>query len=191
MGTFVEKKMIMSREEISRTIRRLAHEIVEKNFGVRDMAIVGIQTRGVFVAQRIAREIKAAGLNDTDHEVPFGTLDITLYRDDVGSTDTARPVRETDIPFDLNDKKVVLVDDVLFTGRSIRAALDELIDFSRPRNIQLAVLVDRGHRELPIEPNFIGKKFITSREELISVELEEVDGTDRVVLKELRDTDPR
>lgn len=177
--------MIMSREEISRTIKRLAHEIVEKNFGVKDLVIIGIQTRGVYIAQRIIREIKDAGLNDTALEVPFGTLDITLFRDDVDSMDTAREVKETEIPFDLNDKKVVLVDDVLFTGRSIRAALDELIDFSRPRNIQLAVLVDRGHRELPIEPNFVGKKFITSREELISVELEEVDGADRVVLKEM------
>jgi pyrimidine operon attenuation protein/uracil phosphoribosyltransferase len=138
----------------------------------------------VFLGRRIINEILKAGLAEGAKEIPFGLLDITLYRDDVTTRTTPPPVRETDIPFDLTGKKIVLVDDVIFTGRSIRAALDELMDFGRPQNIQLAVLVDRGHRELPIEPNFVGKKFLTAREELIVVELEEVDGKDRVVLKE-------
>lgn len=182
MKKYRDKKVIMTREEMSRTIKRLAHEIVERNFGVKDLAVVGVQTRGVFLAKRVIKEILKAGLAGGKKEIPFGILDITLYRDDAGGI--PRPLKETDIPFDLTGKKIVVVDDVLFTGRSIRAALDELMDFGRPRNIQLAVLVDRGHRELPIEPNFVGKKFVTSREELISVELEEVDGADRVVLKE-------
>ncbi|MHB9156259.1 MAG: bifunctional pyr operon transcriptional regulator/uracil phosphoribosyltransferase PyrR [Endomicrobiales bacterium] len=184
MKKYRVKKTIMSKEEISRTVKRLAHEIVEKNFGVKDLAIVGIQTRGVFLGRRIIKEILKAGLAGSRKDIPFGILDITLYRDDVDSMASPRPLKETDIPFDLSGRKIVLVDDVIFTGRSIRAALDELMDFGRPQNIQLAVLVDRGHREIPIEPNFTGKKFLTAREELISVELEEVDGQDRVVLKE-------
>jgi pyrimidine operon attenuation protein/uracil phosphoribosyltransferase len=180
-----EKKIIMNREEISRTIKRLAHEIVEKNFGVKNLAIIGVQTRGVFIGKRIVREIIKAGLAEGKNDLPFGLLDITLYRDDVNTLETPPPVKETDIPFDMTDKNIVLVDDVLFTGRSIRAALDELMDFGRPKSIQLAVLVDRGHRELPIEPNFVGKKFLTSRDETVSVELEESDGQDRVVLKEI------
>jgi pyrimidine operon attenuation protein/uracil phosphoribosyltransferase len=184
METYREKKIIMSREEISRTVKRLAHEIVEKNFGAKDLAIIGIQTRGVFLAKRIIREALKAGLAEGRSDIPFGTLDITLYRDDVDSLPTPPAIKETDIPFDLTDKKIVLVDDVLFTGRSIRAALDELMDFGRPKTIQLAVLVDRGHRELPIEPNFVGKSFPTAWEERISVELDEIDGKDQVVLKE-------
>jgi pyrimidine operon attenuation protein/uracil phosphoribosyltransferase len=179
-----EKKTIMSQTEISRTIKRLALEIVEKNFGVKDLAIIGIQTRGVFIGRRIIDEILKAGLADGKDTLPFGLLDITLYRDDVDTLESPPLVKETDIPFDLTDMNIVLVDDVLFTGRSIRAALDEVMDFGRPKSIQLAVLVDRGHRELPIEPNFVGKKFPTAMEETISVELAEIDGQDRVVLKE-------
>ena len=178
-----EKKTIMNKEEISRTVKRLAHEIVEKNFGVRDLAIVGVQTRGVYLGKRIISEIFKADLADGEKEIPFGFLDITLYRDDMSTMENPPQVKETDIPFDLTGKKIVVVDDVIFTGRSIRAALDELMDFGRPQNIQLAVLVDRGHRELPIEPNFVGKKFLTAREERIDVQLEEVDGKDAVVLK--------
>lgn len=185
MEKYREKKMIMNKEEISRTVKRLAHEIVEKNFGVKDLAIVGIQTRGVHIGRRIIAEILKAGLADGLTDIPFGMLDITLYRDDMDEMIEPPAVKETDIPFELTNRKIVLVDDVLFTGRSIRAALDELMDFGRPQNIQLAVLVDRGHRELPIEPNFTGKTFTTAREERIDVELEEVDGQDRVVLKEL------
>lgn len=179
-----EKKIIMNKVEIGRTIKRLAHEIVEKNFGAENMAIVGIQTRGVNLGRRILGEIVDGGLSDGNKNIPFGIIDINLYRDDVASMDTPPQIRETDVSFDISGKKIILVDDVIFTGRSIRAALDELMDFGRPKNIQLAVLVDRGHRELPIEPNFVGKKFLTSVQEFIDVELQEVDGQDRVVLKE-------
>jgi pyrimidine operon attenuation protein/uracil phosphoribosyltransferase len=184
MTKYREKKTIMNKEEISRTVKRLAHEIVEKNFGVKDLAIVGIQTRGVFLGRRIIQEILNAELADGVTDIPFGVLDITLYRDDMSTMDSPPHIKETIIPFDLTGKKIVLVDDVIFTGRSIRAALDELMDFGRPQNIQLAVLVDRGHRELPIEPDFVGKKFLTAREERIDVLLDEVDDKDSVVLKE-------
>ena len=171
----------MSKEEISQAVKCLAGEITDKNEGGKDLAIVGVQTRGVFLAKRIIEEIKNSG-KYKGGEIPFGVIDITLYRDDVSSMETPPQVKETDISFDLTGKKIVLVDDVLYTGRSIRAALDELMDFGRPENIQLAVLVDRGLRELPIEPNFTGKKIATSKKELVAVELEEVDGNDRVVL---------
>ena len=184
MKKFKEKKIIMSKEEISATVKRLAHEIVEKNSGVKNLAIVGVQTRGVSLAKRMIEEVKSAGLAEGGQDIPFGVNDITLYRDDVDNMDSTPQIKETDIPFDLTGKKIIVVDDVLYTGRSIRAALDELMDFGRPENIQLAVLVDRGHRELPIEPNFTGKKFTTAKQEHISVELEEIDGQDRVVLME-------
>ena len=184
MEKCTEKKTIMNKIEIGRTIKRLAHEIVEKNFGVKDLCIIGIQTRGVFVAKRIIKEIVDAGLSDEKKDIPFGIIDINLYRDDVDSLTALPLVRETEISFDIVGKKIVLVDDVIFTGRSIRAALDEIMDFGRPKCIELAVLVDRGNRELPIEPNFVGKKFMTSKDEFIDVELEEVDKQDRVVLLE-------
>ena len=180
---YTEKKVLMNKEEISRTVKRLAIEIVEKNFGVADMVIVGIQTRGVHLARRIIREMAAAGLIPSPDGVAFGKLDITLYRDDIATKSTPPVIHETAIPFDITDKKIILVDDVIYTGRSIRAAMDELMDFGRPRSIQLAAFVDRGHRELPIEPNYTGKKFVTTREELVSLELEEIDGQDRMVLK--------
>jgi pyrimidine operon attenuation protein/uracil phosphoribosyltransferase len=186
---YTEKKVIMNKEEIGRTVKRLAVEIVEKNFGVKDLVIVGIQTRGVHLARRIINEMVASRLIQSAADVAFGKLDITLYRDDISTKSTTPLIRETEIPFDITDKKIILVDDVIFTGRSIRAAMDELMDFGRPRNIQLAVFVDRGHRELPIQPNFCGKQFITAREELISVELEEVDGSDRIVLKNITSED--
>jgi pyrimidine operon attenuation protein/uracil phosphoribosyltransferase len=187
--TYSEKKVIMNKEEISRTVKRLAVEIVEKNFGVKDIVIIGLQTRGVHLARRIINEMVAAKLIQSADDVAFGKLDITLYRDDISTISTTPLIRETEIPFDITDKKIILVDDVIFTGRSIRAAMDELMDFGRPQSIQLAVFVDRGHRELPIEPNFTGKKFITMREELIAVELDEVDGTDRIVLKTTKSGD--
>ena len=148
------------------------------------MAIVGIHTRGVYVGNRIINEILESGLSESKKEIPFGTLDINLYRDDMDSASSLPKVRETDISFDVAGKKIVLVDDVIYTGRSIRAAMDALMDFGRPKSIQLAVLLDRGHRELPIEPNFTGKKFMASKDERIDVELEETDGRDSVVLKE-------
>lgn len=181
MEKYTEKKTVMNKDDISRAIKRLAREIAEKNGGGKDLAIVGVQTRGVFIAKRIIEEIKKSGIYKGG-EIPFGVIDITLYRDDVASMETPPQVKETDISFDLTGKQIVLVDDVLYTGRSIRAALDELMDFGRPENIQLAVLVDRGLRELPIEPNFTGKKMETSKKELISVEVEEIDGNDRVIL---------
>jgi len=175
-----KKKVIMDAKEISWTIKRMAHEIVEKSYGIKDLVIVGIQTRGVYLAKRIAEEIKSIG----KEEIPVGSLDITLYRDDVDSIAHQPVVKETRIPFDITDKKVVLVDDVLFAGRTVRAALDELIDFGRPRVIRLAVLIDRGLRELPIQPDFVGKIYPTTRKELVCVNLKEVDREDSVILEE-------
>lgn len=175
-----KKKAIMDAKEISWTIKRMAHEIVEKSYGIKDLVIVGIQTRGVHLAKRIAREIETI----EKKEIPVGALDITLYRDDVDSIAHQPLVKETKIPFDITDKKVVLVDDVLFAGRTVRAALDELIDFGRPKVIRLAVLIDRGLRELPIQPDFVGKIYPTSKKELVSVNLKEVDGEDSVFLRE-------
>jgi len=181
------KKTIMDKVEISRTIKRLAHELVEKNSGVEGIAIIGVQTRGVSLGRRIIKEIIAAGLSEGKETIPFGLLDINLYRDDVAGMSMPPALKETDIPFDVTGMNIVLIDDVIFTGRSTRAALDQLMDFGRPKSIQLAVLIDRGNRELPIEPNFVGKKISTSREEQVEVELEEVDGQDRVLLKEAKE----
>ena len=175
-----KKKVIMDAKEVSWTIKRMAHEIVEKSYGIKDLVIVGIQTRGVHLAKRIAKEIESI----ENKEVPVGSLDITLYRDDVDSIAHQPMVKETTIPFDISEKKVVLVDDVLFAGRTVRAALDELIDFGRPKLIRLAVLIDRGLRELPIQPDFVGKVYLTSPKELVCVNLKEVDGEDSVILKE-------
>jgi len=184
MKEYKEKKTLLSKEEVGRTIKRLAMEIVEKNFGIKDLAIVGIQAQGVPLARRILEEIQHTCKEEGVADLPFGTLGITLYRDDVVTMDSPPELKETDLPFDLTGKKIILVDDVIYTGRTIRAAMDELMDNGRPQSIQLAVLVDRGHRELPIEPNFTGNKFQTSKDELIEVELAEIDGNDRVVLKE-------
>ncbi len=178
-----EKKIIMNKAEIDRTIKRMAYEIVEKNYGVDDLVIIGIQKRGVHLANRIALKIKEMESVD----VPVGVLDITLYRDDLNSAADQPIVRETKIPFNIDRKKIVLVDDVLFTGRTVRAALDELIDFGRPKLIRLAVLIDRGNREFPIQPDFVGKVFPASIKELICVELKEVDKNERVVLKEIEE----
>ncbi len=178
-----EKKIIMNKAEIDRTIKRMAYEIVEKNYGVEGLVIIGIQNRGVPLANRLASKIKEMESVD----VPVGVLDITLYRDDLNSAVNQPIVRETKIPFNIDRKKIVLVDDVLFTGRTVRAALDELIDFGRPKLIRLAVLIDRGNREFPIQPDFVGKVFPASSKELVCVELKEVDKTDRVVLKEIEE----
>lgn len=157
-------------------------KLLKNLHGVSNIALVGIQTRGVYVSQRISAEIK----NITKKTVPLGVLDITLYRDDVNSISHQPIVKETKIPFDVTEKDVILVDDVLFTGRTIRSAIDAIIDFGRPKTIKLAVLVDRGSRELPIQPNFVGKNFPTSKKELICVNLEEADKMDSVVLKEIK-----
>lgn len=169
-------RQIMTAEEIRRATTRLSHEIVEKQAGTAGLVLVGIQRRGVPLARRIAQSI-------AEHErvdVPVGALDITFYRDDLSLVAQQPLVKGTDLPFDLNESTVVLVDDVLFTGRTIRAAMDALVDFGRPRAIRLAVLVDRGHRELPIRADHVGKNVPTSREELVRVHLVEVDGEDGV-----------
>ena len=173
------KAQVLDAVALDRALTRIAHEIIEKNGGAKDLAFVGLRTRGVTLARRLAA--KVAAIDGTS--VAVGTLDITLYRDDLDLRG-APVVRGTDIPFPIKDKTVVLVDDVLFTGRTIRAALDALIDLGRPRMIQLAILVDRGHRELPIRPDYIGKNLPTSRREAVAVRLTEHDGEDRVVIEE-------
>ena len=174
-----EKAQVLDAAALDRALTRIAHEVIEKNGGAKDIAFVGLRTRGVTLAQRLA--MKVAAIDGAS--VPVGTLDITLYRDDLDLRG-APVVRGTDIPFPIKDKTVVLVDDVLFTGRTIRAALDALIDLGRPRMIQLAILIDRGHRELPIRPDYIGKNLPTSRREAVAVRLTEHDGEDRVVIEE-------
>ncbi|NLN60204.1 MAG: bifunctional pyr operon transcriptional regulator/uracil phosphoribosyltransferase PyrR [Deltaproteobacteria bacterium] len=170
----------MDADRIDRSIARIAYEILEKNKGVEDLALIGIRTRGVSLAQRIQQKIaQIEGIN-----VPMGILDITLYRDDIGRKKDKPRLERTDVPFSLDNKKLVLIDDVLFTGRTIRAAMDALIDFGRPKRIQLAVLIDRGHRELPIRADFIGKEFPSSLWEAVSVRLKENDHKDEVVIEE-------
>ena len=180
MSNIVKKNVIMDSEAIRRALVRIAHEIIEKNKGVEDVVIVGIRTRGVPLAQRIAAEINAI----ENSEMTVGMLDITLYRDDLSTLGYNPVVHGTDINFDLSGKHVVLVDDVLYTGRTIRAALDAVIDMGRPKTIQLAVLVDRGHKALPIRADYVGKNVPTSQKETIEVVLNEIDGTDEVYIGE-------
>jgi pyrimidine operon attenuation protein/uracil phosphoribosyltransferase len=175
-----EKAQVLDEGALDRALIRIAHEIVEKNGGTADLAFVGLRTRGVTLAQRLAERVTAI----EGVKPPVGALDITLYRDDLGLKAAQPVVRSTEIPFDVTGKTVILVDDVLFTGRTIRAALDAIIDLGRPRAIQLAILVDRGHRELPIRPDYIGKNLPTSRREVVAVRLKEHDGEDRVVIEE-------
>jgi pyrimidine operon attenuation protein/uracil phosphoribosyltransferase len=174
------KAVLLDRDQIRRAVKRIAHEIVERNGGVDDLVIVGIRRRGVPLAQRVADTISQ--IEGTP--VPVGVLDITLYRDDFQNVMNHPQVGKTEIKGDITDKIVILVDDVLFTGRTIRAALDELIDFGRPRRIQLAVLVDRGHREFPIKADYVGKNVPTAENEMVEVHLEEIDGDDEVLLAE-------
>jgi pyrimidine operon attenuation protein/uracil phosphoribosyltransferase len=171
----------MDADRMSRALVRIAHEILERNRGAGELALVGIRTRGVPIARRLARALK----DINGHEVPTGSLDITLYRDDLMRHPIGpQPViRRTEIPFSIDDRKILLVDDVLYTGRTIRAALDALIDFGRPRAIQLVVLIDRGHRELPIKADYVGKNLPTSLKESVQVRLQEIDGADQVVLE--------
>jgi pyrimidine operon attenuation protein/uracil phosphoribosyltransferase len=174
--------LVMDGDRMARALTRIAHEILERNRGVNELALVGIRTRGVPLARRLARTLHEIN----GDEVPTGALDITLYRDDLMRHPVGpQPlVRRTEIPFSIDDRKIMLVDDVLYTGRTIRAALDALIDFGRPRAIQLIVLVDRGHRELPIKADYVGKNLPTSLKQSIQVRLQEIDGADEVVLEE-------
>jgi pyrimidine operon attenuation protein/uracil phosphoribosyltransferase len=171
---------VMDADRMSRALTRIAHEILERNRGTNDLALVGIRTRGVPLARRIAHALKDINRQD----VPTGSLDITLYRDDLmrHAVGPQPVVRRTEIPFSIDDKRILLVDDVLYTGRTIRSALDALIDFGRPRNIQLIVLVDRGHRELPIKADYVGKNLPTSPKQSVQVRLQEIDGEDEVLL---------
>jgi len=178
-----EKAEIVDADGLRRIVTRIAHEIVERNKGIHDLVLVGIKRRGVPIAQRIAERI-----GEFEGAIPQqGSLDITLYRDDLSTVSHQPVVGSSDIPVDIRGKVVVLVDDVLYTGRTVRAAMDALIDFGRPRSIQLAVVIDRGHRELPIRADFVGKNVPTSKKEVIGVKLLEVDGVDSVVIKEGED----
>jgi pyrimidine operon attenuation protein/uracil phosphoribosyltransferase len=174
--------VVMDAERMGRTLARIAHEVLERNRGVEELALVGIRTRGVPLAKRIAQSIR----DIHGHDVPTGALDITLYRDDLMRLAVGpQPlVRKTEIPFSIDDKRILLVDDVLYTGRTIRAALDALIDFGRPQAIQLVVLIDRGHRELPIKADYVGKNLPTSASESVQVHLVEIDGRDEVEIQQ-------
>ena len=176
-----EKAQIMSSSEIERTLVRLAHEIIEKNNGAKDLGLIGIRQRGVPLAQRLAGIIRRI---EKKSPVPVGTLDVTAHRDDLSTLGPKALEQKSEIPFDINGKDIILVDDVLYTGRTTRAAMDALFTHGRPRRIQLCVFVDRGHRELPIEASFVGRKVPTSHNESIQVQLREVDDADKVMLVE-------
>jgi pyrimidine operon attenuation protein/uracil phosphoribosyltransferase len=177
---------VMDAQDIRRALIRIAHEMVEKNKGIKDLCLIGIRTRGAVLAERL----KACIQQIEEKDVPVGILDITLYRDDLTLVAHQPLVRETEIDFDISGKKIVLVDDVLFTGRTVRAALDALVDFGRPANIQLAVLIDRGHRELPIYADYVGKNLPTSQDENVKVMLEESDQRrDEVLVVERKNHD--
>ncbi len=179
----MREDVLMSADDVRRAIVRIAHEIVEQNRGCQDLILVGMRTRGVPLAQRLSDAIRKF----EGEEVPVGALDIGLYRDDLPARGTRIEIKPSELPEDIADKRVVLVDDVLYTGRSIRAALDALIDYGRQQRIQLAVLVDRGHRELPLRADFVGKNIPTSRGDEVLVQLEETDGIDQVLVSERRD----
>ena len=173
-------RLVMDPVAIQRALVRIAHEILERNKGTADLALVGIRSRGIYLAKRIQRAIAEI---EGSANIPFGVVDITLYRDDLDRGLQNPVVQGTDIPFPVGGKRILLVDDVLFTGRTIRAAMDALVDFGRPQSIQLAVLVDRGHRELPIRADYVGKNLPTSRREQVQVRLAEADGVDEVVIE--------
>lgn len=169
---------LMDKDEIRRSLLRLSHQILEKNREIEDLVVVGIHRRGVTLAERISKMIEEI----KGKKLPTGTLDITFYRDDLTRIAYQPVVRNTNILFPIDDKKVVLVDDVLYTGRTVRAAIDALIDFGRPKKIELVVLIDRGHRELPIRADYVGKNIPTSPGEMVEVKVEELDGTDEVLI---------
>jgi pyrimidine operon attenuation protein/uracil phosphoribosyltransferase len=173
------KARVMDADDLRRAITRIAHEILERNSGTDNLGIIGIQTRGAHLARRIAEAI--GSIEGTG--VPVGVLDITLYRDDLQTIAEQPVVNESDIPFDVQGRTIVLVDDVLYTGRTVRAALDEIIDFGRPKSVHLAVIVDRGHRELPIRADYVGKNVPTSANEIVAVRMMEKDGADEVLIQ--------
>lgn len=174
----MSENQIMDANSVVRTLKRLSYEILEKNQDHENLVIIGIQRRGVYLAERIVNNIK----KNEGVDIPYGVMDITLYRDDLTAASPAPIVGETRIDFDVNNKTVILVDDVLYTGRTVRCALSEIMDFGRPRRIELCVLVDRGHRELPIKADFVGKNIPTAEEEIVDVNVKEIDGIDNVVL---------
>jgi pyrimidine operon attenuation protein/uracil phosphoribosyltransferase len=178
-----EKKILMDEIAMKRAITRIAHEIIEKNKGVEHVALIGIRRRGGPLAVRLAERIEVI----EGVKVPVGILDITLYRDDLTTLAAQPQVHRTEVFFDINDLNIILVDDVMYTGRTVRAAMDALIDLGRPRSIQLAVLVDRGHRELPVRADFIGKNVPTSHTEVISVLVQEIDDREEVIIQEIVD----
>jgi pyrimidine operon attenuation protein/uracil phosphoribosyltransferase len=180
----VSEKIVLGHDDLRRTLRRIAHEIAEKNPSSEALAVVGIHTRGAILARRLHAVLGEL----TGAELPIGDLDISFYRDDVGAQSPASQpvVHASHIDFDVSERTVVLVDDVLFTGRTVRAGIDALFDYGRPQRVQLAVLCDRGHRELPIRPDYVGKNLPTAREERVNVRLEEIDGVDEVTISEPR-----
>ncbi len=182
MPVLMDKTVLMDSEGIRRALTRISHEIVEKNKGVDNIILVGIRTRGVPIAERLAESIERI----EGKKPPVGVLDITLYRDDLSTLSYQPIVHPTELPVDVTGMTVVLVDDVLYTGRTIRAALDAVIDMGRPKTIQLAVLIDRGHRELPIRADFVGKNVPTSSHEVVSVQLNAIDGAEKVVIREFK-----
>jgi pyrimidine operon attenuation protein/uracil phosphoribosyltransferase len=173
-----EKAVVMTAEDMERALRRMSSEIAEKNHGVENIVIIGIQRRGVYLAGRLREMMRGS----EGVKLPLGELDITLYRDDITLLSDQPVVHSTSVPFDLNGKKVILVDDVLFTGRTIRAALEALGDIGRPACVQLLILIDRGHRELPIQPDYLGKAVPTSQQETVEVRVKELDGNDEAVI---------
>ena len=175
-----EKAQLMDEKAIGRAITRISHEIIERNKGIDDIVLVGIKTRGVPIADRIGRKIQQI----EGKKINTGEIDITLYRDDLKKVDVDPVINGSDIKFSIDDKIVILVDDVLYTGRTVRSALDAIIDIGRPKAVQLAVLVDRGHRELPIRADYVGKNVPTSKDEIISVKLSEIDEEDSVTINE-------
>jgi len=176
--SMAEKAQIMDEDAMNRAISRIAHEIIERNKGISDVVLIGIQRRGVPLANRLVNKIK----DFENQEVKVGILDITLYRDDLSTLSEHPVINGTDIPFDITGKVVIMVDDVLYTGRTARAAMDALIDVGRPVSIQFAVLIDRGHRELPIRADYVGKNVPTSKNEIVHVQVKEVDGFNRVTI---------
>jgi pyrimidine operon attenuation protein/uracil phosphoribosyltransferase len=179
-GWHMEKALIMDKDAMNRALTRIAHEMIEKNKGVEDVALIGIQRRGVPLAKRIAQKIEEI----ENVKVPLGVLDITFYRDDLSLLAAHPVINGTDIGFQIEGKKIVLVDDVIYTGRTVRAAIECLFDLGRPQMVQLAVLIDRGHRELPFRPDYVGKNIPTSKSEVVSVQVVEIDSIDKVTINE-------